>query len=332
MKNRPESHCRWGLIGPGLIAERFASSLAFVEGGSLYVVASRDAARATQFAAKHSAEHAYESYTDLVADKQVDAVYICTPHRFHYQQIKMCLLAGKPVLCEKPLTVNAKEAKELVALAKSKGVFLMEAMWTPFLPVYQQMSTWLGGGRIGDIKSMQSSFGFAVARDEGGRYLNHSVAGGVLLDMGMYNVAISQWLMGRKPLQVQAQGLIGPTRVDEMVSAQLNYGSGVVSQFICSFQSQLSNTFVVCGSLGRITVHPYFWDNGSISLEMHDGHTETKTLPFRGAGFEYEIEHAQACIAKGLIESPIIKFELSLQTLEILDDIRNQIGMLYDFE
>ncbi|MBU2987681.1 Gfo/Idh/MocA family oxidoreductase [Saccharophagus degradans] len=324
--------CRWGLIGPGLIAERFAKSLTFVEGASLYAVASRDAERASTFAAKHSVAKAYHNYTDLVADKQVDAVYICTPHRFHYQQIKMCLLAGKPVLCEKPLTVNAAEAKELMALAKSAGVFLMEAMWTPFLPVYQQLSAWLAEGCIGDIKSMQSSFGFAVARQASGRYLNHDVAGGVLLDMGMYNVAISQWLMKRKPEVIQAQGLIGSTRVDEMVSAQLNYGAGVVSQFICSFQSQLSNTFSVCGSLGRITVQPYFWDNGSISLELNSGRAETKTLPFRGAGFEYEIEHAQECIEKGLIESPIIKFELSLQTLEVMDEIRAQIGMIYDFE
>lgn len=322
----------WGVIGPGLIAERFAQSLPYVEGACLYAVASRSSERAEQFARTYSANRTYSDYDDLVQDTHVDAVYIATPHRFHYQQIKLCLEAGKSVLCEKPLTVNAKEAQELVALAQSKGVFLMEAMWSPFLPVFQQLSAWVESGQIGKIKLMQSSFGFAVDRDPNGRYLNHDVAGGVLLDMGVYNVALSQWLVRRYPEQVLAQGYIGETRVDEMISATLDYGDGVASQFICSFQSQLPNTFTLCGTLGSITVHPFFWDNGEITLETLSGHKETKRLPFRGRGFEYEIEHAQACIQLGAVESPMIDFELTLQTQKIMDEIRLQIGLRYDFE
>lgn len=322
----------WGLIGPGLIAERFARSTEHADGAVLYGVASRSEARAQSFAKAHGAVRFYSGYSELIEDESIDVIYISTPHRFHYEQIKMCLEAGKPVLCEKPLTVNAAEAQELIDLARDKGVFLMEAMWSPLLPIYSQLSEWVAQGAIGEIKHIQSSFGFSVDRDPKGRYLNHDVAGGVLLDMGVYNVALSQWLLGRSPEHVFAHGLVGETRVDEVVSATLDYGDGVISQFLCSFQSQLPNTFVVCGTLGRIVVPAFFWDTQAITLEKQDGEIITRQLPFKGAGFEYEIEHVQSCLKSGLGESSLISHALTLQTQKVMDSIRSNIGLKFDFE
>ena len=323
---------RWGLIGPGQIAERFAESIDAVDGAVLHAVASRNGERAKAFANRFKAEKAYGNYGDLYADPAIDAVYICTPHRFHAEQAAACLLAGKPVLCEKPLTVNAKESNHLFALAQQQQVFLMEAMWSPFLPVYQQVKQWLDEHRIGDIRMMQSSFGFAMDRDPSGRWLNPELAGGVLLDMGVYNVSISQWLMNRMPNKIQAVGYIGDTGVDEMVAVNLDYGDGVVSQFQCQFQSQLSNDFWIYGSQGRIQIEPFFWDNGGVQLITQEQQETRLQLPFRARGFEYQIEHAMDCIRSGKIASDVISFDHTRATMEIMDMIRAQINLRYSFE
>ena len=322
---------RWGLLGPGSIAERFAESLKVVDHACLVAVASRDRVRAQTFAGRFGDARAYGSYEELYSDTNVDAVYICTPHRFHFEQIKACLLAGKAVLCEKPLTVNAEECRQLFAIAHENRVFLMEAMWTPFLPVYQQLENWLADDRIGEIKMLQSSFGFTVERDPQHRLFNHDLAGGILLDMGVYNVAVSQWLMDRMPDNIKAHGFIGDTGVDEMISASLDYGDGVSSQFQCSFHSQLANEFTICGSKGRILLGSFFWEGGKITL-YRDGNTESCEQGFRGRGFEYEIEHVMQCIHLGLLESPVMSGEKTLQAMTIMDQIRNQIGLAYRFE
>jgi len=243
---------RWGLLGPGAVAERFAQSLQAVNDAELAAVASRSLDRAQVFAKRFGSARAYDSYQALYEDAGIDAVYICTPHRFHYEQTKACLLAGKPVLCEKPLAINAQQGRELFALAHEQGVFLMEAMWTPLLPVYQQLKAWLIEGRIGNIVKLQSSFGFTIDRDPEYRLLNHNLAGGVLLDMGVYNVALSQWLINSERECITADGFIGETGVDEKISATINYSGGVCSQFQCSFLTQLTNDFFIIGSKGRI--------------------------------------------------------------------------------
>lgn len=172
-----EQPLRWGIIGPGRIAYAFADALKVVEGTELYGVASRDEERGRVFAQQYHVPQAYTSYEQMAQDPLVDAVYIATPHRFHHEQTLLCLEAGKPVLCEKSLTVNARQSQELIALAQSKNLFLMEALWTRFLPIYAQVREWLDAGLIGDVKLLSASFGFRIPRDVEDRLLNPDLAG-----------------------------------------------------------------------------------------------------------------------------------------------------------
>ncbi len=205
----------WGVIGPGRIAHNFGKALPALPHSCLAAVASRSPERALAFADLYQGDTTFIDYDDLLADTLVDAVYIATPDIFHFDLINQCNLAGKPVLCEKPLTVTAAQAAELHTLAHDHQVFLMEALWSKFLPAWQQVRRWLDEERIGKLQFIQSSFGFPVERNPEDRLLNLDLAGGVQLDMGTYNVAMSQFVMGRDPVRVICDGLVGETGVDE---------------------------------------------------------------------------------------------------------------------
>ncbi|MEH6605336.1 MAG: Gfo/Idh/MocA family oxidoreductase [Pseudomonadales bacterium] len=322
---------RWGLIGPGRIAERFAQSLAVIEDAELYAVASRDQERAAKFAARFGAQKTYGDYADLLNDGKVDAIYIATPHRFHFEQAKLCLQAGIAVLCEKPLTVNAAETAELVALAKKHNVFLMEALWTRFLPIYSHVRKWLDTGLIGEVKSLNSSFGFCFPRDLDDRVYNHDLAGGALLDTGIYNIAISQWVFGENPESVQAMSSLAETGVDQHTSVNMAYSGGGYSQFTCSLLAEHANDFRINGSKGHIRIHPMFWDTAHATLVTEDEEI-TISEPYRATGFEYEVEEAMRCIRAGLLESPGMSHADTLANMALMDDIRRQIGLKYRFE
>lgn len=322
---------RWGLIGPGRIAESFAQALTVIDDAKLYAVASRNEQRAISFASKYNVETSYQQYAELVNDDNIDAVYIATPHRFHYEQIKLCLEAGRAVLCEKPLTVNATQSQELITLAKSKGLFLMEAVWTRFLPVYAQVKTWLDSGVIGEVKSLHSNFGFCLPRDLDDRTYNHDLAGGVLLDMGIYNITVSQWVYGENPESIQATSLLTETDVDEHTSVTLRYSNGRFSQFTCSFLAKHNNDFFVYGTRGHIQLHDMFWCANKATL-VTESEEVSISKPFRATGFEYEIEEVMSCIRSGLLESPVITHADTLGAMTIMDTIRSQVGQKYRFE
>lgn len=322
---------RWGLIGPGRIAHNFARGLAVVSDSRLEAVASRDPARGAEFAAQYGGARVHASYQALIADPAVDAIYIATPHSFHAETIRACLEAGKPVLCEKPLTVNAAQADALFALARARGVFLMEALWTRFLPVYSEVRAWLEAGRIGEVRLLASSFGFKAPRNMEDRLLNPQLAGGALLDIGVYNLSISQWVLGRNPESFSATGYVGETGVDEQLAATLDYGHGLMSQFHCTIRTDTANDFHIYGSEGSIRIHPMFW--GATTATLRNAAEET-TLerPHRASGFEYQIEEAQRCIRAGLLESSTIPHADTLATIKLMDALRGHMGQRYPFE
>ena len=196
------SALRWGIIGPGRIARQFAGALQVVDNSCLQAIVGRNKSKAERFARDHGAAIFYDNHIALLNDPDIDAVYIATPHRSHYVLARDCLLAGKPVLCEKPMTVNAREARQLIALSRQNDVFLMEALWTRFLPIYEEVSQWLVAGRIGKVNSITSSFGLVFPRKPQDRLLNKDLAGGALLDLGVYNLAMSQWVFGEQPLSL----------------------------------------------------------------------------------------------------------------------------------
>jgi len=321
----------WGILGPGRIAHQFADGLKVIDDASLYAVASSNLERAEAFANEYGGAKTYNSYDALINDPEVDGVYISTPHRFHFENVMQCLNAGKPVLCEKPLTVNAAETRQLIKTARENKVFLMEALWTRYLPIYSVIRQWLDDSAIGDISLMVGTFGFNAPKDKDDRWQNPELAGGTLLDMGIYPIAISQWVMKTQPKSFVSMAHLGDTGVDELTTVLLKYENDVISQFHSSFLSNHTNDFLIYGSKGYIRIHPAFW--GSTKASLVTGEQElTISRPLRAGGFEYQTEEAMRCIRAGLLESPGMSHADTLANMELMDSIRAEIGLKYPFE
>ena len=248
---------RWGIVGPGSIAHKFAKALKAVDGAVLTAIASRDLNRAQKFARQYGASHSFGSYGDLAAGDTCDAVYIATPHPCHAAPTRMCLEAGKAVLCEKPFTVNAAELEPLIGLARERGVFLMEAMWTRFLPIMDVVRGWIDAGRIGAPRIVQADFGFRCGWNPEGRALNPDLAGGALLDVGVYTLSFSNWVFGASPTAVSGFATIGETGVDEQMAATMQYPGGELASIISAVRTSTSHMATIFGTDGRIQVGPF---------------------------------------------------------------------------
>ncbi len=322
---------KWGILGPGRIAHSFAEAMKYVEGGVVHAIAGRNLQTAKSFAEQYEITRTCQSFEELLSDPDIDIVYISTPHNMHYEHIKLCLMAGKAVLCEKPLTVNARQCKELFDLAREKDLFLMEALWTRFLPAYQDVRNWLDKGLIGDVKLMTSTFGFKAPFNPKDRLFNPDLAGGALLDIGIYNLSVSQWVKQENPASFQVDAQMSSTGVDAMTSITLKYADQSISQITVSFLVDASNEFMIYGDKGSICIKSPFWSATQAVLNC-DTKNETVNQPFISSGFEYEIMEAQDCFAKGLKQSPRIPWGDTQSTMEIMDKIRSEINLKYPFE
>lgn len=330
----------WALVGPGKIARRFASAVQQLPGARLHSVLGRDADRARAFAEEFSAFRWTTDLAALLSDPVVDGVYVATPHSEHGEIVHACLEAGKPVLCEKPLVPSRAQAEPLVALARERGLFLMEAVWTRFLPVYTEvLQGWLRDQQaIGELRGIQSSFCFPAPYQPGSRLFDPALAGGALLDIGIYNLTVTRWVLQQalgacpKPLALRAEGVLAPTGVDQRVNATLSFPGGLVSQFICGIDGSSDNALHILGTRGSITLPHNFWQATEARLQRHGEAPQTVAAPLRINGFEGEIEEAMRCIRAGLIESPRMPHAESLATLAWMDEIRRQLGVRYPFE
>lgn len=322
---------KWGILGPGRIAHQFAKGINVIDNAEVYAVASNDKQRAARFSEEYNIAQKYSSYYALVDDPKVDAVYIATPHRFHFENTKLCLEANKPVLCEKPFTVNANECKKMIDLSREKKVFLMEGLWTRFLPIFSIIRKWIDNGEIGDIKLLNSTFGISPEKDPQDRKFNHELAGGALLDLGVYQVSLSQWILNENPEKISADAKIGETNVDELLVANLQYAKGIVSQFSCNFLSQNENHFLIYGTNGYIKIHSNYWRATKATLHKQD-EIITEVIPFKGTGFEYEAEEVISCINSDQLESSVMPLDQTLANIEVMDKIREIIGLKYNFE
>lgn len=330
----PSSDFGWALVGPGNIARRFAGALRPMGDARLVAVVGRDVGRAEAFARQWS--DSASAGTDLaavLARPDVHAVYVCTPHPFHAGAVRAALEAGKAVLCEKPLTPTAAVTRPLLALARERGVFLMEAVWTRFLPVYDQVRAWLDGGAIGGVRAMQSSFGLNRPPTPGSRRYTAALGGGALLDIGLYNINVSCMLLPGEPVRDFAvSASLGGESVDVQLAATLDFGAGRTSQFVCGFFGNADNTFRILGEEGHIVVHRDFWQPSVATLVRDGQEPQTVQRPFRTNGFEYEIEEAMRCIREGRIESPRLPHADTLAVVELMDAMRARIGVRYPFE
>lgn len=324
---------RWGVIGPGSIANRFAGALAGVPGARLGAVFARDAAKGLAYARQWQRDDAPARVTtelaELLADPAVDAVYIATPHSHHGEYVRAALLAAKPVLCEKPLVTSLAEGQALVDLARERGVFLMEALWTRFLPAYDVAGRWLREGAIGELRAMQSSFCFAAAYDAGSRLWNPALAGGALWDVGIYNLAVTRWVLQQmnggecpEPTAIAVHARLAPTGVDAAVNVTLLFPGGITSQFRCGFDAASVNAFEALGSRSALCFPADFWQAEAVELVTRKAPLQRAEAPFAVNGFEGEIAEAQACIRAGLMESPRMPHAETLALLRWMDAIR----------
>lgn len=339
----PRDPFAWALVGPGRIAHRFAEAVTAWPGSRLHRVLGRDAGRAAAFAARWSlpgqpAVGVADDLPALLADPEVQAVYVATPHAGHAGVVRQCLLAGKPVLCEKPLAPTLAQARDLVALARSRRVFLMEALWTRLLPLYRGLRPRLDEGVIGAVRAVQSSFCFAAPFDAHSRLFDPALAGGALLDIGIYNLALTRWALeptpGRcpEPTAIDVQGVLAPTGVDQRVTGQLHFPGGVVSQFVCAFDTCADNSLRLCGEAGVITVPGGFWGATEAVLQAQGQPAQTLQAPFRINGFEEQIEEVQRCVRAGLIESPHIPHAETLGLMGWIDTLLQRLGVRYPFD
>jgi predicted dehydrogenase len=321
---------RWAILGCGEIANHFANDFKAVKNAELVAVASRDAGRASVFANQYGIPHVF-TYDELYNSDLVDAVYIATTHNFHYEQTLACMQHGKAVLCEKPITVNDFEFKKLASFAKEKQVFLMEAMWTYFLPALNKAKEWIAEGRIGSIKMIQADFGFYSEYNPLGRLYNPLTAGGALLDVGIYPIAFTLFFMNRKPDEVKVSAIFGDSKVDEFIWMIFNYGDASALLF-SSIRFNSLNKGVITGDRGSIEL-PIFYKSRSAQLydakhQLVESFSDERST----IGYSFEIQEATDCILDGSLESKIITHARSNELQEIMTDIRRQINLKYPME
>ena len=321
---------RWGIMGAGHIAQSFVKDFPLLKNAELVAIAASDIGRAKTFAAKHNLPQAL-SYDELYNSKDVDAVYIATTHNFHFKQALKCLQNGKAVLCEKPITINDKEFKELMALSKSNKVFLMEAMWTYFLPAIHKAKQWVDEGRIGKLKVIQADFAYPMEKNIEGRMYNPLLAGGALLDLGVYPVALSTLFMDKKPNSITASGVLTQSGVDANVAMVLQYESATATLFT-SMETRMTNKLRLFGETGYIEV-PDFWRAYYCRLFDKDYELiETFEDGRTSHGFIYQMQHATDKILSNETESNIVTHQRSNEIQEIMTEVRRQIGLSYPQE
>jgi predicted dehydrogenase len=319
---------KWGIMSTGKIAEKFAADLQFVSNAKLVAVGSRDINKAFEFARKYNAQKAYGSYEELASDKDVDVIYIGTPHVFHCENTLLCLDKGKAVLCEKPLAMNEKEVSRMVSRSREKNMFLMEALWTKFLPSFKKVIELIEGGVIGDIVHIKSDFGYKAVYDPQERLFNQELGGGSLLDIGIYPVFIILFLLG-EPDEISVDAVIGKTNVDELVSAYFKYNNGKMATL---YSTLIANTPVeteICGTKGYIRMNRMWHMTRSITLNLNNGSTETFEFQYKGTGYEFEAEEVTNCLLRDLKESHSMPLDFSLKLIRILDILRKKCGIKY---
>jgi predicted dehydrogenase len=319
---------RWGILGTGIIARKFAEALRDVPDAHLQAVASRTLDTAQAFGRDFDVATCHGSYQALADNPQIDVVYVATPHPMHAANVRMCLEAGKPVLCEKPFTMNAREAREVIALARERKLFLMEAMWSRFLPGIVEARRLIDDGIIGTPQNVLADFGFVanVAADH--RLVNPALGGGALLDLGIYPLSMAAHFLG-KIADVTAMAELGATGVDEQTAFTLRHSAGGLSSCLCSFRATTPGQITISGPLGHVRIARPFNRAEHLTIALHGADVRTVALPPTGNGYAHEILEAGRCLRAGLLESPVISLDQTVALLDCMDTMRAQFGLRY---
>lgn len=315
---------RWGIMATGEIAHSFAPDLALIPDAQLVAVGSRSMQTARAFADQYGARNAHGSYTELANDPDVDVVYIATPHGLHHDHILMCFDAGKHVLCEKALTLNARTTAHAIGEARRRGLFLMEAMWMRCNPNIRAMQELVATGELGDIQAVGADFGFLAANADKARLVDPALGASAILDIGIYPLTFA-WLFLGQPERIISVGAVSERGVDLACASVLSYDDGAHATLSCTNTAVTPGHAFVAGSLGRIEVPRPFHRPDEFVVRTSDGDTVHRH-PVTGRGYTHEIEEVHRCLRAGLTESAVIPLDDSLALMRLMDWMRSDLG------
>ena len=324
------STVRWGVAGPGGVAAQFAAGMQLVDDGEIVAVASRSLDRAHAYGDRFGVARRYGEYEALAADPDVDVVYVATPHSRHEADTLLFLGAGKHVLCEKPFALNARQAQRMVDAARARGLFLMEAMWSRFLPAYRALGEVLAAGRIGEPLLVEADFGFRAPVDPAHRLFDLAQGGGALLDLGIYPVQLCTLVLG-VPERVVATGVVGDTGVDEVVAALLEHPGGRLGIVKAALRTPMACTARIAGTRGWIELPALMHCPRSLTVRTLAG-AEHVDGGYDGEGLRFQVHEVHRCLAEGRTESDVMPLAETLAIARVLDNIREQVGVVYPGE
>jgi predicted dehydrogenase len=319
---------KWGIIGPGRIAHKFAQGLAVIPDAQLFAVASRSEDRARDFARQYNIPYFYGGYEKIVQNPDIDIIYVATPHTYHYENTLMCLQNDIPVLCEKPFTITREQLLKLVITSRERKIFLMEAIWTRFLPTIKKVIDIRESGKLGKIKAIYADFGFKAPVDFNGRLYNPELGGGALLDIGIYPVFLSLLLLG-KPEEIKSMAVIAETGVDESCSILFKYSNRVMASLNCTITAETPIEAVIIFENGRIRINRGWFAPSSLTIITAKEKKREINFRYNGNGYHFEAIEAMRCLRKGFTECPVLPLNFSLELMELLDEIRKQCGIRY---
>lgn len=323
---------RWGILGCGTIAGEFAEDIAITKNCEILAAGSRTPQKAKAFAKKFGIKIWYGSYQQLLRDGDVDIVYVATPHTLHMQNTLDSIRAGKPVLCEKPIAINAKQFRRMQRVAKAKGVFLMEGMWTRFFPSMKLIRKWLKEKLIGDVLELKADFGVHFRTGQKHRIHNPKLGGGALLDLGIYVVSLASMVFGRQPKKIVSLVHKEKNGVDDQSSLVFQYEGGRGASLSCSSRFWMKQHLCIYGTKGMIIIPDDFYRPSKVVLELESKKQKIYDFAYRGNGFEYEAEHVADCLSKKKTESDIMPLDESGAIMETMDKIRRQWKLKYPDE
>lgn len=321
---------KWGIIGPGRIADKVAPDFAHAEGAELVAVASRSPERGAAFAARHGIGTVHtgpSGYRDILDDQGVDVVYVATPHPQHRAIALAALESGTAIMVEKAFTVSSVATREIVATARRTGVFAMEAMWTRFFPVVVRLRELIAEGAIGEVRSVQADLGVRNRTDADDRFFSPRLGGGALFDLGVYPISFAQMVLG-SPSEIAASGALAPEGVDVESSILLGWPDGRSAGLQISLRSAMPGTARVIGTDGWIEVPPRFHHPARIVLNRHDGTPEEIVAPATGAGYVHEIDEVTRRVAAGELESPVMPLADTVAVQDVMAAVADRLGMI----
>lgn len=318
----------WGIIGLGKIANKFAADLQYSETAQLYGVASQDLNKAKKFSTKYNAQKYYGSYQALANDPEIDIIYVATPHVFHFENTMMCLKQNKAVLCEKPMGMNAKEVRLMIEEASTRNLFLMEGLWTRFIPATEKLIELLAQNVIGQVTSLQADFGFKGDSNPENRVLNKNLGGGSLLDIGIYPIYLGLLVLGI-PTDITATAQLTETGVDRFCAMEFHYDNGAKANLESTIVADTPTEAFLHGTTGTLKLHRQFHHTEKIT-HTHNDEVTILDIKYKGNGYIHEIEKVNSCFLNRDIESSKLPLQMSLDLSVVMGTIKNKIGLKYD--